>query len=172
MDFILFLVISFLGGWLGHCSRLPMGVFLGAMTGVGLWKIYFGSSFTAGESLTFSAQILLGIMIGLSFSRFNKKDVKKIISGLFVLSAAVFTIIFGLGWLLSTIFNLSSKTSIIAVAPGSIAEMATLANEMNLDPLIVVSMHVVRVVTVVFLLSAFVTYMHNKTSRTKTKELS
>ncbi|WP_096439061.1 AbrB family transcriptional regulator [Alteribacter populi] len=162
MDYVLFIFYSMMGGWLGQRLKIPMGAFLGAMGAVGLWKIYAESLFTAGDSILFIAQVLLGTMIGLSFSHFDKQELKKIFSGLVVLSIGVLCIIFGIGWLLSYTSNISPKVAIIAAAPGSIAEMATLANEMKLDPLVVVSLHVVRVVTVVFLLSLFVNYMNKK----------
>ncbi|WP_096187174.1 AbrB family transcriptional regulator [Evansella halocellulosilytica] len=173
MDYILFIVLSFIGGWTGIRLKIPMGAFLGAMAAVGLWKVYGLSLFTANELIIFIAQVLLGIIVGLSFSQFNMQEFKKIVYGLLIISAGVLCIIFGLGWLLSSLYPLSIKTAIIAAAPGSIAEMATLSNELNLDPLLVVSLHIVRVVVVVFLLSLFVNYIQKiRTAKAKTKGVS
>lgn len=165
MSYLLFLGMAAIGGWMGHKFRLPMGALLGAMISVGIWKILFNHSFEVNDTIIFIAQVLLGSMIGLSFTRFNVREFKKTFIGLVMISLAVLGIIFGLGFLLSHIANLSPKIAMIASAPGAIAEMATLANELKLDPLIIVSLHITRVVIMVSLLSIFIKFFGKKLGR-------
>lgn len=164
-NLVLFLAISFIGGYLGYILRLPIGVILGAMFSVGLSK-YFGLlHFESANWLSLSNQIMLGLMLGVGFVKIEWQKIKALSVGLIIIAVGVFIMTLVTASALTYFTPLNTKTAIIASAPAAIAEMSILANTLGLNTPIIVLLHLVRVVSVMLLFSFILRYFHNKSIR-------
>ena len=153
---VFFILLSTIGGYIGYKSNFPLGVVLGSMLAVGLGKIFGILAMERTETISFIVQVSLGIVLGLSLIKIKKDVFIKVIKSLMVVIIIVlaFTLLGGLfiHWL--TEYNLT--LSILSVAPGAVVEVATLAQELNLDSPSVVLIHLVRVLVIMSLFPFFI----------------
>lgn len=168
MDTILFLVVAIIGGILGIKFRLPAGALLGAMLFVGLWKTLGVFQFDqVSPLLRKGAQIVLGMMIGLMFTKEILKLPKKMLISFILLGlGGVLTAI-----TLSVIFNLLGifpyVTGIIASAPGGIAEMITLSESVNGNTQAVAIMHILRFIFIMLSFKWLLNWIQKRSEQTK-----
>jgi membrane AbrB-like protein len=152
MDTVLFLLLAYVGGTVGIKLKLPAGALLGSMLFVGAFSMTGTIDFDIAPIIRPISKIALGTMIGLMFTKeILKLPFKQVLSFILlglgsVLSACVIAIVFHyLGFI-------PFITGMIAVAPGGIAEMLTLADSVDSNTQIVVMMHLIRFVTLMVLL--------------------
>ncbi|MGM8215049.1 AbrB family transcriptional regulator [Bacillaceae bacterium W0354] len=150
-NIILFITVTLIGGYLGYKSKFPLGVVIGSMLAVGLFK-YFGIlTLERSTAISFSVQVSLGAILGLSLIKLNKKQVISL--GKSVLVVIAFVLIFTLcaGIVVSYLTGFDEVLSILTVAPGAVVEVATIAEALNLDSPSVVLVHLVRVIVIMSL---------------------
>lgn len=165
ISFLLFLLISSIGGYLGYIFKLPVGVILGSMFAVGLSKYFDLLVFEPTNWLSFSNQVMLGLMLGVAFVNIDLKQIKELKLGLVFIAIGVFMMTFVTGFTISYLTPLDSETSIISSAPAAIAEMSILANALGLNTPIIVILHLVRVVSVILIFSFILKYSYKKISK-------
>nr|WP_289037172.1 AbrB family transcriptional regulator [uncultured Allobacillus sp.] len=148
---IFYLILALIGGAIGYFSRFPVGVVLGSMFAVGLAKYFNILHLERTVSISFVIQVLLGAMLGLSLIKINKKQLITLGKSLVavVVTVVIFTGLAGatLGWITGT----NPVLATLAASPGAIVEVATLAQELNLDAPTVVLVHLVRVIVIMSL---------------------
>lgn len=162
-DTILFLTFAYIGGTLGIRLKLPAGALLGSMLFVGIFTMTDIVEFTnVSPVIRTAAQVALGAMIGLMFTKEILMLPLKQIFGLIIL---------GLGSVLSAVFIallfnwvgvFPFITGVIAVAPGGIAEMLTLADSLDVNTQTVVMMHIIRFVTIMLILKWLLNMIKSK----------
>ncbi|PTL38100.1 AbrB family transcriptional regulator [Alkalicoccus saliphilus] len=148
IEVILFLSIALLGGVLGRLARIPIGSVIGAMLLVGIIQVSEIFSFTNMGWLTFVVQVLIGIMLGVSFLSVNKSVIKRISVGLIISLIGIILMIILIGSIISVSSSLDFKLAILSSAPGAVVEMATIATALDLDSPTVVLIHLFRVVII------------------------
>lgn len=153
METILFLLLAYIGGTIGIKLKMPAGALLGSMLCVGLISMFNLVEFdNISPIVRLSSQIALGTMIGLMFTKeILQLSLRQlfgfVLLGLFgVCSAIVIAIAFNFFEFLPFI------TGVIAVAPGGITEMLTLADSIGEDAQAVVVVHLIRFVTIMLIL--------------------
>jgi membrane AbrB-like protein len=161
-QFVLFLLIAFIGAYVGRLLRLPMGSLIGAMFAVGLSKNFLLLAFEPSKTLSFFIQVLLGLMLGLTFIKLEKEQLKKISFSLIVITVGVMTMTFGTGVLINLFTDLDINTSILSTAPGGIGEMATAAQALSLNAPIVTILQLSRVIIIMAILPIILQYIHKK----------
>jgi membrane AbrB-like protein len=145
MNILLFLLLSFIGGAIGILLKVPAGALLGSMILIGaLQATNMLVIDNIPQIIRWIVQAVLGLMIGLMFSRDVLKITKKTLSGLLIVGFGGIISAFLLGFLVYGLTGLSFKTSVIAAAPGGIAEMLTLADSMDADTQAVALLHLLR----------------------------
>lgn len=153
MDTILFLLFAYVGGTIGIKLKLPAGALLGSMIFIGIISIFNIYSLDAlSPILRTASKVALGIMIGLMFTKeILDLPFKHLISFILLGSGSVLST-----FIIASIFNwvgyLPFTTGLIAVAPGGIAEMLTLATSIDVDTQAVVMMHIIRFVLLMLIL--------------------
>lgn len=115
--------------------------------------------------LSFIIQVMLGIMVGLTVVNLKTNDFKKLGISLGFITLLVLIMTFETGFILTSLTNLDYKIAIISSAPGSLPEMATLANALNLNAPIIVILHLVRVILVMVTYSIIINYFYKKNIR-------
>lgn len=151
LQVLILISAALVGGKIGLALRLPIGNVIGALVGVSLLKFSGILTLTPGQIITFVIQVLLGIMLGLTFIKVRFEKIHQIVYMLviFLISVPLFTLLISL--LISTISNLSLIELIVASAPGSMIEMATLSTTLNLEASVIVIIHFFRIVIVLLL---------------------
>lgn len=145
-QFIFFIILASAGGYIGHKLRLPIGNVIGAMFAVGLAKAFHVLTFGPSVAMTFTIQIVLGLMLGLTFIQFKKEIITRLTFGLVVITVGIVVTLLGIGFLLVKMTDLHLYESILAAAPGGLVEMATIADALAVQAPVVVVLHLVRVI--------------------------
>lgn len=156
---LLFIGLALLGGYVGYKSKFPLGVVLGAMLAVGLAK-YFGLlALERSTVLSFIVQVILGAMLGLSLVKLDKKQVLTLGKSIIVIVVFVLAFILVGGITVSFLAGSDIVLSILAVAPGAVVEVATIAGALHLDAPSVVLVHLVRVIVIMSLFSIIMKFL-------------
>lgn len=162
LQFLLFLLLCFVGGYIGLILRLPVGSILGAMLAVGLAKTFQLLSFESSQALTFFMQITLGLMVGLTFRKLSLQQMKSLAASLVVITFSVFIITIGAGLIISLFPNLHTNLSLLSAAPGGMIEMATIAKTLSLEAPVVIMLHLCRVLAVMTIFPLLLQYFYSR----------
>lgn len=155
----LILVAAAWGGYyIGRFLRLPAPWLVGGMLGVALLQSIYssitGRSIVAWwpHSLIILSQIFIAASIG---SRFHKRmfaGIKKTVLIASVSTIGLVAAMFGCAYAVSELTGISFTTSMLAFAPGGVAEMAATAIVLHADATFVVAVQVLRIVFVLLVL--------------------
>ncbi|OZG74590.1 hypothetical protein BTA51_06220 [Hahella sp. CCB-MM4] len=152
------LALAVLGGWLAALAKMPAPWLLGAMTITIVLKIGLGWQLHIPSSLMIVILIGLGALIG---SRFNGLKIRHCLPELKAgLGGLIITLAFSIGFagLTSTLFPIPFLSALLAYAPGGIEAMVLLATNLQLDPVLVASHHLMRVIFMSFLVPVLLRY--------------
>lgn len=160
---IMTLLVGSLGGFIGYKSPLPAGALLGAMIAVGVFNLITGLGYMPGKS-TLIVQVLLGSIIGLSFTKDNLQLLSKyLLPSLTIVLALLFLSII-LGMLLYRFTGMDLATSLFATSPGALSSMSLLAEAFGAESHVVVLFHTLRLVLVIlimpFVIKILTTFIH------------
>ncbi len=144
-----FIVIGFIGGFIGEKLKIPAAPLVGAMVAVICFKIFTRVDWVLPRSFTFSLQVLLGVMVGASFQPAMMQAMHKIFIP--VVTSSVFLV--GTGLILSLIFTklgiLDISTAYLGTSPGAMSALVVLALDNDTNPTLVTCFHFFRVVFVI-----------------------
>ncbi|WP_410984493.1 AbrB family transcriptional regulator [Bacillus cereus] len=166
--------IAWIGYRIGKVLKLPSPWLVGSMISVALIQAlsthYVSNIPTAWwpQWIMVLAQIFIATSIGCRFNKEMFIGVKQTITiGLFS-SIGLIGISILCAFFVSSVTNIPLVTSILALAPGGIAEMTTTAIILQTDATFVVTVQVIRVLTILGLLPIFFKflyeYLHHKKS--------
>jgi hypothetical protein len=127
--------------WLGKLLRLPIPEFLGPIL-VGAAMSSLGHGVVLPDIALILTFLVLGSSVG---SRFANTSWSRIVSVgrygvLFGAYAVIMAVAFA--WLIATMTDLTFKAALLALLPGGVGEMAVIAVALDIDPVYVVSHHV------------------------------
>lgn len=150
---LLGLVVSGLaGGLIGIRLRLPLGGLIGSIAGAGAFQLVVGGAPSSSPVFRLAAQLLVGTIVGASVSRAVLATLRRLL-----LPALLFCMVMPLvglatGWLLvSRLGHVDILTGFLSAAPAGAMEMSTAALAFDADAEVVLTAHVLRVVTIAFL---------------------
>ncbi|WP_252106351.1 MULTISPECIES: AbrB family transcriptional regulator [unclassified Halomonas] len=141
--------------WLMKRLRVPMPEFLGPMA-AGAVLTNAGLDYELPVWLVFGAFLVLGSSVGSRFSNTRFSQVFKV--GRFGLLYAVFALAMAalMAWLVASVTPLAFVAVLLALIPGGVGELAVIATVMGIDPVYVVSHHVLRLLILIFMTPAMV----------------
>lgn len=147
------LVAALAGAALATLLKLPAAPLLGAMVGVAVVKLSSELTFeipNAGRWVVFCA---VGWLLGQTVTREALVILRT--HAVPVLLCVVLFLVFGLAlaWGLWRFTDLDVHTALLATAPGGIAQMGALSAEANVNVPLVLSVHVLRITSVIVLMS-------------------
>jgi uncharacterized protein len=145
------LVAALGGAALATLLKLPAAPLLGAMIGVGVVKLSSGLTFeipTVGRWIVYCA---VGWLLGQTVTKAAMVALKS--HAVAILVCVVLFLIFGLAlaWALWRFTDLDAYTALLATAPGGIAQMGALSAEAKVNAPLVLSVHVLRITSVIVL---------------------
>jgi hypothetical protein len=146
---LIYLVVGTAGGLLGSRFKITGGTLIGAMMAVILFKMLVQKDLEIPRSYTFFVQILIGIMVGISYSPdmnkvFMRIAVPVIISTLVLVAAGL-----GICFILIKAGLLDASTSYLSTSPGAMVAMISLAAESKANSPIVLTFHFFRIVFII-----------------------
>lgn len=179
---VLWTVILILAAW-GACKaakflKFPAPWLLGSMLGVAI--VHVGGAAVTGHDMTawwlsqanHVSQVFLGATIGSKMYKSMFAGVTRIIIVGFVSSVGLIAAMFLSAVIVSELTGISLITSVLAFAPGGIAEMATTSVTLHADSTFVVAVQVIRVILVIALLPPFYRLLHHLHGEKKDKKSS
>lgn len=177
---VLWTAVLILAAW-GACKaakylKFPAPWLLGSMLGVAL--VHVGGAAVMGHDMTawwpsqanHVSQVFLGATIGSKMYKSMFSGVSRIIIVGFVSSVGLIAAMFLSAVIVSKLTGISLITSVLAFAPGGIAEMATTSVTLHADSTFVVAVQVIRVILVIALLPPFYRLLHHLHGEKKGKE--
>ncbi len=140
-----YLVVGFIGGFIGYRLKFTGGTLIGAMFAVVLVNVIVGRNFRLPVSYTFVTQVLIGIMVGASFSKEIGRTLLPLLlpvllSTLVLISAGSIVSI-----MLVKLGVLDPYTAFFSTSPGAMGVLLGLAGETKADLAIVLSFHIFRI---------------------------
>ncbi len=156
---IIVLALGAAGAMVASRFSIPAPFLLGPLlvTSVVSWNTSFLGSTPALNSVIVNvAQVLIGVSIGIDFKReelvkYRKHFVSGLVHSFFLLVMSI-----SLAVALSYAARIDVITSILATAPGGIAEMSLTALATGADPLLVTAFQLFRVLFIVTVFSFFI----------------
>jgi len=147
------LVAAVGGAALATLLKLPAAPLLGAMIGVAVVKLTSGLTFEIPAVGRWIVYCLVGWLLGQTVT----KDALVVLKShaVPVLVCVVLFLVFGLAlaWALWRFTDLDAHTALLATAPGGIAQMGALSAEANVNVPLVLSVHVLRITSVIVLMT-------------------
>lgn len=147
--------------------KIPAPWLLGSMLGVAALQIG-GASVTGHDMLAWwpsqanhVSQIFLGATIGSKMYRSMFAGVTRILFVALVSSIGLIAAMLLSAAIVSKLTGISLITSVLAFAPGGIAEMATTSVTLHADSTFVVAVQVIRVILVIAMLPPFYRLLHH-----------
>ncbi len=165
MPFVVTLGAAVGGALLASALRVPMGTLIGATVGVGLLKVLDAPTYQLPEVARFVVYVGVGWLLGQTFTAQALGELRR--SVVPILAIVVAFIVFGLvqafvlyryiGFDAYTAFLATSPGGIaqmfLATSPGGIAQMGVLSIESKANVPLVLTVHVLRIVSVIVVAS-------------------
>ena len=144
---------ALVGATIASLVKLPAAPLLGAMIGVGVLKVASEMSFdipSAGRWIIYCA---VGWLLGQTVTREALGTLRT--AAVPVVVSVVLFLLFGLvlAYGLWRFTDLDIHTALLASAPGGIAQMGVLSAEANANVPVVLAVHVLRITSVIVLMS-------------------
>lgn len=147
--------------WLGGLLRLPIPEFLGPIA-VGAVMASVGHGVALPDLLLILTFLVLGSSVGARFSgvswaRLAQVGRYGIVFGAYAVGMAVIT-----AWLVSRFTTLPFAAVLLALLPGGVGEMAVIAVALDIDPVYVVSHHVLRLLLLILLTPPLIAWLRRR----------
>ncbi|MFY0544408.1 AbrB family transcriptional regulator [Brevibacillus sp. H7] len=169
------LAIGAAGALAAARCKVPAPFLLGPLlftTLVSLNTTFLGGTPVLSDAIVNTAQIFIGVSIGLDFRRedlirYRRLFLSGLVHSLFLSAASILLAVF-----LANTTRIDLITSILATAPGGIAEMSLTALATGADPLLVTAFQLFRVLFIVTIFSFFIrSFVKNVTQKSLPKEV-
>jgi membrane AbrB-like protein len=147
--------------WLGGRLRLPLPEFLGPIA-AGATLSSLGYGVTMPDLLLVATFLVLGSTIG---SRFAGSSLRQLLAvGRYGLLFALYAVLMAAAtaWLVASATTLPFRAVLLALLPGGIGEMAVIAVALDIDPVYVVSHHVLRLLLLIVFTPAMVALIRRR----------
>jgi len=118
--------------------------------------------------LTNLAQLVLGCSLGAKFEHDFFHSAPRFLLAVAASTVVSVLLLAGFGWALGWVTGIHPATSILATAPGGIAEMSITAKLLQLGVPIVTAFHVSRVVVLVTVSSPMYKFVFNRFEKSET----
>jgi membrane AbrB-like protein len=153
---VLTLVVGLAGVVIANWIHVPAGTLIGAMVAAAvanlLWKPMVGPP----EWMRQAARVVLGMMIGMSITPETLHAVAGALLPVSIMVVALMVLATAVAWGLYRWGHLDLPTALCGASPGNLSAIVTVAQELGGDPVAVATLHLVRMVSVVLFVPAFV----------------
>jgi membrane AbrB-like protein len=162
---LIYLVVGTAGGLLGSRFKITGGTLIGAMVAVILFKMLVQKELELPKSYTFFVQVLIGIMVGISYSPDMNKLFARIAVPVIISTLVLVTAGLGICIILIKTGLLDASTSYLSTSPGAMVAMISLAAESNANSPVVLTFHFFRIAFIILtapLVFHFIHYLFDR----------
>jgi len=146
------LVVALIGGLLFSIIKVPLPWMLGPLTTVAVWKTVVRRVVYWPVAIRNAGLIVLGCMIGISFTRDAAVQILHQLPSMFLATIAIILFSILMGWLTYKGTGVSLSTAIIGSVPGGLTQMTLLAEEIeDADTTVITFMQTARLLSAVFI---------------------
>jgi uncharacterized protein len=146
------------GSYIGKLLKFPAPILVGGMVCVAVIQSLI--SFSIGydfvvwwpDTIMILSQILIAASIGSRFQRSMFIGIRRTVMIAFISTIALIVAMFGCAFIVAKATGISLITSVLAFAPGGVAEMAATSVVLHADSTFVVAVQVLRIVVVILVL--------------------
>ena len=147
---VLLSMVGTAGAVLGHRTKMPGGILIGAMLTTALWSLAAPDSQPLPDGFRSVGLVLLGIHIGSLLDRRVLARIRRVLpvaAGTILVLIAVSA---GLGWALYSWSGegISAVTVVLGIMPGGASGLGAIAYDLGAEAPLVTSMHTVRMIIV------------------------
>lgn len=146
------------GMWLLDKAGVPSSIMIGAMIGTLIVNITFGEVLFP-EKTGLILQMFTGTYIGTTINRQQLLSLGGMLPGVVLMIVAFLICTILLGVLLYKYMDIDLGTALFACAPGGISDMALIAIDMGADIAVVVSLHTIRLITLVIVIPYMISFL-------------
>ncbi|MTT33229.1 AbrB family transcriptional regulator [Terrilactibacillus sp. BCM23-1] len=158
-------IVSYLCVTLGRHFHLPAPAILGSMIGAALIQVT-GSSLMHHDLaivwphwLIILSQIFIGSSIGSKINKRMFQGITRVLIFGLIGSVGLILAMLLCAWIVSLLTSITFLTSILAFAPGGVAEMATTAVVLHADSAFVVGVQVIRMMTIFIIMPPLINFI-------------
>jgi len=137
------LVIGTVFGLSASKMKIPGGLMVGAIVGVALLSIFFGTTYMPKHTKLF-VQIIAGAFIGCIMEKSDIRRIPKIGQPTIIMLLGFLVLNLSAGFLIYWVSPLDLVTSLMSVVPGGISDTPIIAASMGADAPKVAVMQIVR----------------------------
>lgn len=170
---IVVLAAGIVGAFLASKLKMPAAFLLGPLfvtAVISLSDTFSGGTQALAGWIVNGALIAIGVSIGAEFKRDEVLQYRKLFAASVVHSLVLFVLSISLAVILAFTSGIQLFTSILATAPGGIAEMSLTALATGADPLLVTAFQLFRVLFIVTIFSSCIRWYLRKHSGNKAKK--
>ncbi len=150
MELVLVFVLGVCGGILGIKLNLPAGGLIGALLFVITYRlIFFDRVIEMPSFVVPGVQILIGIVIGLTFATGVLSQLKTMIVPAVISVLVLYLFTLGVALLLTKFAGFNPVTAVLSMAPGGIAEIMTLSLSFGGNSALILLFHMLRIIVVI-----------------------
>ena len=143
------LALGAIGAWAARLLQIPGGAFTGAVLVTALARLLNGPLAEPPPWLRSAARIALGLTIGATITPQTLQAVARALLPVGIMVAAMIVLSLLVAWALRRWTAMNTPTALCGSAPGALAAMVALADDLGGDARVVASMHLVRLISVV-----------------------
>lgn len=149
VSLLIYLAIGCVGGLLGYYSRLPAGTLLGTVLAVIIFKIALNVSWQTPKTYGFFCQVLLGVLIGLTFQPCLLRIMASLWAPMMISTAALIACGMATAYIFAKWWPIDLPTAYIATSPGGMVALVPMAVDIHVNAALIASFHFLRIFTVV-----------------------
>ena len=142
---MIYLFMGFVGGVIGFRLKITGGTIIGSMLAIVLFNLIIGQNFTLPSSYSFIVQVLIGIMVGASFSR----EIGRVLLPMLLPVLGSTLVLVSAGTVVSIILVklglLDNSTAFFSTSPGAMSVLLGFAGETDANLSIVLCFHIFRI---------------------------
>lgn len=139
---------ALVGAWIFERLKVPAGALIGAMAAVAAVNLAGSSTFPLPEWVRFLSFAALGWLLGQGFTRETLVSLKEAALPITVIVVSLLTATVLITLVLRAL-GVDLATAFLASSPGGISQMGAIAADLGADAPVVVTAHLMRVITVV-----------------------
>lgn len=152
------MIIAGIGGLIGIKLKIPAGALIGSMIFVAIYQIGWERG-VIPVNFKLVAQMIVGGMIGLNFTRSSLDGLKELWIPALILIGGLTVSWMVLGFLIAKLTGLELVTALFSSAPGGLADMTLMAEAYGAEISKVALLHLVRMLVVVTVLPLIIGWL-------------
>jgi membrane AbrB-like protein len=146
------LVIAMGGGFCLHRLRVPVGAFIGAMMGAILLNLTLEAAYIPLSFRVF-IQMFVGMRVGAKIAKKDVYELRYMIAPMLILVVSMLLLNFIFATAIHSLGRLDVATALFASAPGGMADMAIISDELGANPVHVSVLQLTRVLFINLIIS-------------------